>query len=99
MSHMARRYVAFFAVALIATACAESTNEAQVLEEQAVSSVSSPALLPESTTASAPTELERTITPIPYELRQLERVTLSGQLFDVDSVIGKDVVLWFWAPW
>jgi hypothetical protein len=96
---MARRYVAFFAVALIATACAESTNEAQVLEEPAVSSVSSPALLPKSTTASAPTELERTFATIPYELQQLERVTLSGQRFDVDSVIGKDIILWFWAPW
>tara|TARA_B110000003_G_C16347512_1_gene417360 strand:+ start:366 stop:665 length:300 start_codon:yes stop_codon:yes gene_type:complete len=99
MSYMAQRCVAYFVVALIATACVESTNEAQVLEEPAVGSVSSPPLLQNPAPASAPSELEKTIASIPYELQQLERVTLSGQRFDVDSVIGKDIILWFWAPW
>jgi hypothetical protein len=96
---MARRCIAFFVVALIATACAESTDEAQFLEETTAVSVSSPPLSQKLTIASAPSELEKTIAPIPYELQQLGQVTLSGQPFDVDSVIGKDIILWFWAPW
>ena len=96
---MARRCIAFFVVALIATACAESTDEAQFLEETTAVSVSSPPLSQKSTIASAPSELEKSIAPIPYELQQLGQVTLSGQPFDVDSVIGKDIILWFWAPW
>ncbi|MDG1198359.1 MAG: hypothetical protein P8O86_10115 [Actinomycetota bacterium] len=96
---MAQRCLAFFVVALIATACVESTNEAQVLEEPGVGSVSSPPLLQKPAPASASRELEKTIASIPYELQQLEQVTLSGQRFDVGSVIGKDIILWFWAPW
>ena len=96
---MTRRCIAFLVVALIATACAESTDEAQSLEETTAVSVSSSPLLQKSTTVTAPSELEKSIAPIPDELQQLGRVTLSGQPFDVDSVIGKDIILWFWAPW
>lgn len=96
---MARWIIAFFVVALIATACTESSDEAQFPEETTALSVSSSSLLQKTTISSAPSESEKSIAPIPYELQQLGRVTLSGQPFDVDSVIGKDIILWFWAPW
>lgn len=36
---------------------------------------------------------------VPVELAMLERSTLSGAMFDPTSLAGKEVLLWFWAPW
>jgi hypothetical protein len=36
---------------------------------------------------------------VPVELAILERSTLNGAMFDPASLAGKDVLLWFWAPW
>lgn len=36
---------------------------------------------------------------VPVELAVLERSTLSGAMFDPTSLAGKEVLLWFWAPW
>jgi hypothetical protein len=37
--------------------------------------------------------------PVPVELAVLERSTLNGAMFDPASLAGKEVLLWFWAPW
>jgi len=36
---------------------------------------------------------------VPVELAVLERSTLNGAMFDPTSLAGKEVLLWFWAPW
>jgi hypothetical protein len=36
---------------------------------------------------------------VPVELVVLERSTLNGAMFDPTSLAGKEVLLWFWAPW
>lgn len=33
------------------------------------------------------------------EILRLERPTLDGAVFEADTVAGRDVLLWFWAPW
>ena len=37
--------------------------------------------------------------PVPVELAVLERSTLNGAMFDPASLAGKEILLWFWAPW
>lgn len=29
----------------------------------------------------------------------LQRPTLDGPVFDAETAVGRDVLLWFWAPW
>lgn len=36
---------------------------------------------------------------VPVALTVLERSSLFGELFDPLSLAGRDVLLWFWAPW
>ncbi|MCS5687728.1 MAG: hypothetical protein VX785_12130 [Actinomycetota bacterium] len=38
-------------------------------------------------------------TGVPVLLTVLERPTLNGATFDPASLAGRDVLLWFWAPW
>ena len=42
---------------------------------------------------------EKLGTGVPVALTVLERSTLFGELFDPLSLAGRDVLLWFWAPW
>lgn len=42
---------------------------------------------------------DKTETTVPAELAVLERSTLNGAMFDPTSLAGKEVLLWFWAPW
>jgi hypothetical protein len=43
--------------------------------------------------------IEKIATEVPVPLTVLERSDISGQLFDPASLAGREVLLWFWAPW
>ncbi|MBA52158.1 MAG: hypothetical protein CL456_08610 [Acidimicrobiaceae bacterium] len=43
--------------------------------------------------------VEKVDTGIPVALTVLERSTISGDMFVPSSLAGREVLLWFWAPW
>jgi hypothetical protein len=55
---------------------------------------------PEATTPTAPSQLERDDEPaeIPEELR-FRAPLLAGGTFRGAEYAGRDVAVWFWAPW
>ena len=46
-----------------------------------------------------PTLAKNMGTGVPVALAVLERPTLDGAIFDPGSLTGKEILLWFWAPW
>ena len=46
-----------------------------------------------------PTLAENVGIGVPVALAVLERPTLDGVMFDPGSLKGKEILLWFWAPW
>ena len=46
-----------------------------------------------------PTLAENVGIGVPVALAMLERPTLDGVMFDPGSLTGKEILLWFWAPW
>ena len=60
-----------------------------------VSVLTQPDVVPDSDSASG----DPAKSTMPVELAVLERPTLNGAMFDPTSLAGKEVLLWFWAPW
>ncbi|MED5293490.1 MAG: hypothetical protein VYB56_06510 [Actinomycetota bacterium] len=55
----------------------------------------------QSKTASVETSLlvEKVGAGVPVALTVLEGPTISGDTFLPSSLAGREVLLWFWAPW
>lgn len=50
-------------------------------------------------TIENPVAVEKLDAVVPAALTVLERSTVFGELFDPSSLAGREVLLWFWAPW
>ena len=79
------------AVLLLAVACGSSGSE-------------SAAAGAEATTAPSPTAASSTAGPVAPgndvpEALAFSGATLGGGTFEGPSVVGNDLLLWFWAPW
>jgi len=73
----------FLALAILATACG---GPASIETESATA--------PAADSSVAPTAEPVDLAPLSGEFP-----TVSGSTIDLETLQGKDVVLWFWAPW
>ena len=89
----------FFSVVLFATlvplASCSSTDQQKGVSAPIDTQVTLPPDLRVSTSAL----VEKVGTEVPVALTVLERPTISGELFEPVSLAGREVLLWFWAPW
>ncbi|HCB34331.1 MAG TPA: hypothetical protein DEP69_04005 [Acidimicrobiaceae bacterium] len=89
---------ALLAAALLAGACGSSTSDVPVnaaaAEPDEVPSTSAAA-----SAGTAPSPAQPDLVETRPAVLQLARTQLDGAVFDPDSVAGRNVLLWFWAPW
>lgn len=80
---------------LVLSASCSTANQPEVLSH------SEPGTVAQSSSASTETSVlvERVGTGVPVALTVLERSTISGDTFVPSSLAGREVLLWFWAPW
>jgi hypothetical protein len=94
MGHRRRLIAAVIALTLGAAACAEAGTSS------VADSPTSPSASP-SVTPNGPKPTKTTVSPgveVP-ELLDFEAQLLGGGTFRGADLAGKDVAIWFWAPW
>lgn len=107
----AKRWALVVAVALLAAACGSSSSDdpTEAVAAQANASDGGDTTATTSTgdaegqepagTDAAPVQGEQVSAETRDEILRIARTQLDGQEFDPDTVAGRDVLLWFWAPW
>jgi hypothetical protein len=97
---MAKHHAAILAAGMFAAACGgssgDTTADAVAATTSPPSSVAAPAA-PETTAASLPDAA-----PNGFDTASIltgSAVTVAGAGYDLGSLQGKDLVVWFWAPW
>ncbi|MCS5674133.1 MAG: hypothetical protein NZ605_03905 [Acidimicrobiales bacterium] len=86
---------AVLCLSILAVCACSSGSESHVLSSGTVSVPKQHYVLADRD--SAP--VEKVQNKLPVELAVLESSTLGGEMFDPMSLAGKEVLLWFWAPW
>lgn len=92
-----RRHFSIVVVAttLVLSASCSTANKTEVLSDSVLTTVT------QSKAASVDTSalVEKVGAGVPVALTVLERPTISGDAFVPSSLAGREVLLWFWAPW
>ena len=86
---------AVLCLSILAVCACSSGSESHVLSSGTVSVSKQHYVLADRD--SAP--VEKVQNKLPVQLAVLESSTLGGEMFDPMSLAGKEVLLWFWAPW
>ena len=86
---------AVLSLSILAVGACSSGSESDVLSRGTVSESKQHYVLADRD--SAP--VEKVQNKLPVGLAVLESSTLGGEMFDPMSLAGKEVLLWFWAPW
>ena len=82
-------------VILVATACGTSTDRSSI---DSTTTVAPSVTAPSTTQAESSSTVERSVESRALILA-LAGPQLGGGTFDPQSVAGREVLLWFWAPW
>lgn len=87
-------------IALIVAGCSSAEDEATATAAGAAVTTVEGA----DDAATPPTEGEPEPEPtpadvLPPETFEGQATTVSGEPFELGSLAGKDLILWFWAPW
>jgi thiol-disulfide isomerase/thioredoxin len=94
-----RAAAVLMAAALLATACAGSGEGAAPTGGTTTEAPATSAAPPPATTASSPSGAPGAAKAEVPEALKFSAKTLDGQAFQGESLAGKPVVFWFWAPW
>jgi len=83
------------ATTLVLSASCSTANQAEDLSNPVLTTVTQP----KSASVETSVLVEKVGAGIPVALTVLERSTISGDAFVPSSLAGREVLLWFWAPW
>ena len=91
------RVIRLMGTALATLALSSCASDNREVEHEQSAVLQSPATSAPTPETAPPTS--GLATEFPSALEALRSKTLSGETFNPASLIGSDVLIWFWAPW
>ncbi|MFL2986136.1 MAG: hypothetical protein ACJZ57_02715 [Candidatus Poriferisodalaceae bacterium] len=83
------------ATVLVLSASCSTASQPDALSQSAATTVTHSS----NTNTGTSKLVEKVSAGVPVALTVLERSTISGDAFVPASLAGREVLLWFWAPW
>lgn len=83
-------------IALIVAGCSSADDEATAAGTDVTTVETSAATTPPAEIEAEPEPSGDVLPPATFEG---QATTVSGETFELSTLAGQDLILWFWAPW